>query len=172
VACTSVDGGSGTTTTSTLTTTGTGGAATTSGSATGGAGGATTSSAGTGGAGGATTTTSSSGTGGAGGATTSSSGTGGAGGATTNGDTPIPDTGCATGVVPDPMVTSSTVGALTEDEFKALCDAQGGIFEIQPHCGGSNACRGFSYDANTETLIEHTCRATNTCAGYSCVVCG
>ena len=58
---------------------------------------------------------------------------------------------------------------LTLEQFTALCDSMNGIFEIQPHCGGSNACRGMSYDTGTQTLTEHTCRGTNTCAGYSCV---
>ena len=88
-----------------------------------------------------------------------------------NGDTPVPDTACDGGVSPDAGVTSSTTGALTLEQFTALCDAKHGIVEIQPHCGGSNACRGMSYDSNTQTLTEHTCRGTNTCGGYSCVIC-
>jgi hypothetical protein len=28
-----------------------------------------------------------------------------------------------------------------------------------------------SYDTETQTLLQHTCRATNTCAGFSCVIC-
>ncbi len=90
---------------------------------------------------------------------------------TTNGDTPIPATACDGGVSPDPGVTSTTVLSLTLDQFTAQCTAENGIVETQPHCGGSNACRGMSYDIETQTLTEHTCRATNTCAGYSCVVC-
>jgi hypothetical protein len=90
---------------------------------------------------------------------------------TTNGDTPIPDTACDGGVSPDPTITSSTVGVVTLDQFTSQCNAVNGILETQPHCGGSNACRGMSYDSNTQTLTEHTCRATNSCAGYSCVVC-
>jgi hypothetical protein len=89
----------------------------------------------------------------------------------TNPHTPIPATKCASGQVPNPAVTSTAVGALTQDEFAMRCAAQNGIFEIQPLCGGSNSCRGMSYDAGSETLTEHSCQATNTCAGYSCVVC-
>lgn len=88
-----------------------------------------------------------------------------------NPHTPIPSTKCASGQVPNPAVTSTVVGALTQDAFAALCAARNGIFEIQPLCGGSNSCRGMSYDSGTQTLIEHSCQATNTCAGYSCVVC-
>jgi len=89
-----------------------------------------------------------------------------------NPHTPIPATKCASGQVPHPTVTSTVVGAITQDEFALRCAAQNGIFEIQPLCGGSNSCRGMSYDSGSQTLTEHSCQATNTCAGYSCVVCG
>ncbi len=89
----------------------------------------------------------------------------------TNGDTPIPDTTCDGGVSPTPAVTSTTAGALTMAQFQSLCAAQNGLYELQPHCGGSNACRGMSYDSELQTLIEHTCRGTNSCAGYSCIIC-
>ena len=83
------------------------------------------------------------------------------------------DPSCACSTCPAvPMVTSTTtVANLTEDAFTSQCAALKGVMEIQPHCGGSNSCRGMSYDTNTQTLSEHTCRGTNTCAGYSCVVC-
>jgi hypothetical protein len=90
----------------------------------------------------------------------------------TNPHTPIPATKCASGQVPNPAVTSTVVGAVTQDMFAAQCAAQNGIFEIQPLCSGSNSCRGMSYDSGTQTLTEHSCQATNTCAGFSCVVCG
>jgi hypothetical protein len=90
----------------------------------------------------------------------------------TNADSPIPDTECPSGYYTDPTDTSVTaVNDETEDVFKSACDAKNGIFEVQPQCGGANACRGMSYDSKTQTLSEHTCRATNTCAGYSCVIC-
>jgi hypothetical protein len=89
----------------------------------------------------------------------------------TNPDAPIPDTTCDGGVSPNPQVTSSTAGAVTQDQFTALCLAQNGFFELQPHCGGSNACRGMSYDSTTQTLIDHTCRGMNSCAGFSCLIC-
>jgi hypothetical protein len=90
----------------------------------------------------------------------------------TNPDTPVPDTACDGGVSADPQITSSSMVAnMTRDEFASRCDKRHGIMETQPHCGGSNACRGMSYDLDTQTLIEHTCRATNSCAGYSCVIC-
>ena len=88
-----------------------------------------------------------------------------------NPHTPIPATMCASGRVPNPKVTSTVAGALTQDEFALRCAAENGIFEIQPLCGGSNSCRGMSYDSGSQTLTEHSCQATNTCAGYSCVVC-
>jgi len=88
-----------------------------------------------------------------------------------NPHTPIPATKCETGRVPNPQVTSTVVGALSQDEFASRCAALNGIFEIQPLCGGSNSCRGMSYDSGSQTLTEHSCQATNTCSGYSCVVC-
>ena len=79
---------------------------------------------------------------------------------------------CDGGVSSNPSVTASSVVAdLTLDRFTAQCDARSGVVELQPHCGGLNNCRGMSYDTGTQTLTEHTCRATNTCAGYTCVIC-
>jgi hypothetical protein len=86
-------------------------------------------------------------------------------------DTPVPATACATGVIPNPQVTSTMMAVLSQDQFVAQCNARHGIYELQPGCGGSNSCRGMSYDATTQTLSEHTCRSTNTCGGYSCVIC-
>ena len=89
----------------------------------------------------------------------------------TNEDSPIPNTQCPT-MDANPSVTSITaVNDETQDVFQSQCAAKNGIFEVQPQCGGANACKGMSYDSKTETMMEHTCRATNTCAGYSCVVC-
>jgi len=90
----------------------------------------------------------------------------------TNEDTPVPATECPSGYSTNPTVSATTVvDGVTQESFKSQCDGKNGIFEIQPQCGGSNACRGMSYDSKTQTVSEHNCRATNTCAGYSCVVC-
>jgi len=78
---------------------------------------------------------------------------------------------CASGVSPTPEVTSSKVQAMTQAQFTSECEARNGVFEIEPHCGGLNHCRGLSYDTGIQVLTEHTCRATNTCAGFSCIVC-
>lgn len=145
----------------------------------------------TGGAGGATSSSGTSGEGGAGATSTSVSSTDASSSASTsdtvaasssvsaastgtgatNPHTPIPDTACADGIIPNPMVTLTTVGPITQPEFEALCADAGGIFEIQPVCGGSNACRGFAYDSGSQTYTEHSCQHTNTCAGYNCVDC-
>lgn len=100
------------------------------------------------------------------GTATASTGTG-----TTNPHTPIPNTACPDGILPNPMVLTTTYGPITQPEFEAMCADAGGIFEIQPLCGGSNACRGFAYDAEPQILTQHSCQHTNTCAGYNCVVC-
>jgi len=78
----------------------------------------------------------------------------------------------AGGAAPElPHITSSeAVGVLTEEAFKALCDARGGTVEVMPHCGGFATAKGFSYDNGTQLLSEHTCAAANTCGGWNCVI--
>lgn len=105
------------------------------------------------------------------GSTVSGTATGSTATGATNPHTPIPDTACVDGIVPNPVVTLSTVVGITQSQFEAMCAEANGIFEIQPLCGGSNACRGFTYDTGSMTYTEHTCQHTNTCAGYNCVVC-
>jgi hypothetical protein len=112
----------------------------------------------------ASSTTGTSSTSGSGGGTASGSGGG------TTGDNS--NVACDGGVSSSPTVTaSSIVTDMTLASFTTQCDGRNGVVEIQPHCGGLNNCRGMSYDTGTQTLTEHTCRATNTCAGYTCVVC-
>jgi hypothetical protein len=78
----------------------------------------------------------------------------------------------AGGAAPEPphITSSQSVGVLTEDDFKALCDERGGSVEVMPHCGGFATAQGFSYDSTTELLSEHTCMGANTCAGWNCVI--
>src|SRR5215470_298434 len=72
---------------------------------------------------------------------------------------------------PSGVVTSSSVVSdMTLEKFTAQCDERGGKVEIEPHCGGLNSCKGMSYDTETQVLTEHTCKAMNTCAGYSCII--
>jgi len=78
---------------------------------------------------------------------------------------------CDGGVLADASITSTQQESLSLDQFTTMCTAQNGIVEIQPHCGGSNDCRGMSYDSETQTLLVHSCRGLNTCAGYSCIIC-
>ena len=68
------------------------------------------------------------------------------------------------------ITASSVVADMTLERFTADCDARNGTVELHAHCGGVNTCQGFSYDDATLVLTEHTCRALNTCSGYSCVV--
>lgn len=92
--------------------------------------------------------------------------------AATNEDTPQPATTCSNRASNTPTISSQSLQPdLTHDMFQSQCSALNGIMEIQPNCGGSNACRGMSYDSARQLLTEHNCRAVNTCAGYSCVVC-
>jgi len=96
-----------------------------------------------------------------------------AGGTEDSGSTPVTSMSfaCDAGVLPNPSVTSSSVVVLSLDDFSSQCETAHGVVEIQPHCGGLNLCRGMSYDTGTQMLTDHSCRATNTCAGYTCVIC-
>jgi hypothetical protein len=71
------------------------------------------------------------------------------------------------------MITSSTpVEDMTQADFQTQCAEQGGTFEIIPHCGGLNDCKGFSYDYTTGLLSEHTCKGAATCTGFNCILPG
>ena len=67
------------------------------------------------------------------------------------------------------ITSSRVVAGLTEADFKSMCDARDGTVEVMAHCGGLASARGFSYDIETQTLSEHTCKGANTCAGWNCV---
>jgi hypothetical protein len=68
------------------------------------------------------------------------------------------------------ITSSEAAGVLTEEDFKALCDARSGTVELMPHCGGFATAKGFSYDNGTQLLSEHTCAGANTCGGWNCVI--
>jgi len=79
---------------------------------------------------------------------------------------------CDGGVAADAGITSSMMVAnMTMSDFSSQCAMRNGIMETIAECRGANTCRGMSYDTETQTLTQHTCRATNTCGGYSCVIC-
>jgi hypothetical protein len=67
-------------------------------------------------------------------------------------------------------------GTISIDEFEAQCaesamlvgEANPGVLQYHASCAGNNACRGMVYQAWDE-LFEHSCRAVNACAGWSCV---
>ena len=71
---------------------------------------------------------------------------------------------------PGEITSSEMVGNLTEAEFTAQCDVRGGMVEVMAHCGGLATAKGFSYDATTGLLSEHSCKGANTCAGWNCVI--
>ncbi len=67
-----------------------------------------------------------------------------------------------------PIVLSKTTDkSITLATFTSTCTTRGGLVQTHASCGGSNFCAGVSF--NSGVLIEHTCKASNTCAGYSCV---
>jgi hypothetical protein len=138
-----------------------------------------TSSSGTGGTGGVPATGGSSGTGGMPGTGGTSgaggvdSGTGGVGGAIIDSGTYDAPSACDAGVADVPIQTSAEFldAGMTLDDFTQMCSAKGGAVQIEPECGGHNLCRGFSFDDGTEILSYNTCRGTNDCAGFSCIIC-
>lgn len=97
---------------------------------------------------------------------------GGGAGETSGGEAGAPASAGAGGAAEAlPHITSSQdVGVMTEEQFRALCDARGGTVEVMPHCGGFATAPGFSYDVTTELLSEHTCRGANTCTGWNCAI--
>lgn len=76
---------------------------------------------------------------------------------------------CSSNDEPAKITSSKVDPAMTQAQFEKMCADKGGKVELHAHCGGANSCRGMSYDTGTHVLTEHECRATNTCAGYSCV---
>ena len=69
-----------------------------------------------------------------------------------------------------PVVLSTlTDKSMTYERFSDDCDARGGLVQTHAACGGTNACKGMSYNKWSYELTEHTCKGTNTCAGMSCV---
>lgn len=67
------------------------------------------------------------------------------------------------------ITSTEVVGALSEDEFKAMCDEAGGTVEALAHCGGLATGPGFAYDSTDGTLSRHTCAGANTCGGWNCL---
>jgi hypothetical protein len=70
---------------------------------------------------------------------------------------------------PGKITSSQVVGELTADDFQTMCDARNGTVEVMAHCGGLASAPGFSYDIETQTLSEHSCKGANTCAGWNCI---
>jgi hypothetical protein len=80
---------------------------------------------------------------------------------------------CSSARDPEPargrITSTESVGALSEDEFKAMCDEAGGTVEALAHCGGLATGPGFAYDSTDGTLSKHTCAGANTCGGWNCL---
>lgn len=63
---------------------------------------------------------------------------------------------------------------LTVAMFKDICEERGGLTQVHASCASTNSCRGLIYNswANEDgkaIVVEHTCRAFNSCLGISCV---
>ncbi|AUX46265.1 hypothetical protein SOCE26_077700 [Sorangium cellulosum] len=67
-------------------------------------------------------------------------------------------------------------GQISLAEFSAKCaesamlmgTARPGVVQVHASCAGTNSCRGMVYQTWNE-IHEHSCRAVNSCAGWSCV---
>lgn len=57
---------------------------------------------------------------------------------------------------------------MTYAKLAEMCKNRGGYLQTHAACFGNNSCKGFSY--HKYKIIEHTCKAVNTCSGASCVV--
>lgn len=68
------------------------------------------------------------------------------------------------------VLSRSTEADLTFDGFATWCEDEGGLVQTHALCAGANACAGMSFNKHNEQLSVHTCRATNSCGGVSCVV--
>lgn len=58
---------------------------------------------------------------------------------------------------------------VTFKSFSAECDKRGGYIQTHATCAGTNACKGLSYNKYSLELMNHTCKAMNSCGGLSCV---
>ncbi len=76
---------------------------------------------------------------------------------------------CASSQPEGHITATSQVGELSASDFQTLCDARDGRVEVMAHCGGLASAAGFSYDIDTQTMAEHTCKGANTCAGWNCI---
>lgn len=69
-----------------------------------------------------------------------------------------------------PTVTSKTKDeTMTLAKFSEDCDTRKGLLQTHAACSGNNACKGISFNKFSKTIVEHTCKGTNTCGGVSCV---
>lgn len=55
------------------------------------------------------------------------------------------------------------------EDFSETCRERGGFVTTHAYCAGSNLCKGLSYADDGTTLTDHSCKAMNSCAGFSCV---
>jgi hypothetical protein len=67
------------------------------------------------------------------------------------------------------ITSTESVGALSEEQFRAMCDEAGGRVEALAHCGGLATGPGFAYDSTDGTLSRHACAGANTCGGWNCL---
>lgn len=59
---------------------------------------------------------------------------------------------------------------MTYTKFTDECAKRDGLVQTHAVCFGNNSCKGMSYNKFDFKLMEHTCKALNSCGGMSCVV--
>jgi hypothetical protein len=64
-------------------------------------------------------------------------------------------------------VTKDTT--MTVERYVADCQKSGGLVEMHAVCGGTNSCKGTSFNKWSFKIHEHTCKGVNTCGGASCL---
>ncbi|MBC7530403.1 MAG: c-type cytochrome [Oligoflexus sp.] len=67
------------------------------------------------------------------------------------------------------IISTKPIPGLTFATFSSDCKTRGGLVQTHATCGGTNSCKGMSYNKYSQKMIEHSCSASNSCGGMSCV---
>lgn len=68
------------------------------------------------------------------------------------------------------VISVTTDSTMTFEKFSASCEERGGYVQTTAVCAGNNSCKGVSFLSSDSTLMEHSCKAMNSCGpGMSCV---
>lgn len=68
------------------------------------------------------------------------------------------------------VISVTSDSTMTFEKFSASCEERGGYVQTTAVCAGNNSCKGVSFLTLDSTLMEHSCKAMNSCGpGMSCV---